>query len=351
MHVKNMYVKNSIITLSLLFVSLSTVKANELSVLFKQVDPAVVILRIFERTPSIDKNTPEKMTSIEGLGSGVVISADGKVLTAAHVVHLADSIHVEFKDGTKSIAHVVASEPNADIALLKLETVPKNLKYVDLADSDKVSPGDKVFIIGAPYGIGHTLTAGYISGRRTPDTQTAFSDSEFFQTDAAINQGNSGGPMFNYQGKIIGIVSHILSRSGGFEGMGFAVTSNTAKNLLLNKKSFWSGIDGTILSGDLANIFHLPQKTGVLVERVAQDSMGQKAGILAGDTLAIINNKKMILGGDVLLSLDGIPLGTQASYTKVREKIRSRKPGEILKLRLLRGSQIKIVKITIPDNY
>jgi len=346
-----MYIKNSIFALSLLLVSASAVNASELSSLFKQVDPAVVILRIFERTPSINKQTKEKMTSIEGMGSGVVISADGKVLTAAHVVHLADSIHVEFEDGTKSIARVVASEPNADIALLQLETVPKNLKFVKLANSDQVSPGDKVFVIGAPYGIGHSLTAGYISGRRSPDTQTAFSDSEFFQTDAAINQGNSGGPMFNYKGEIIGIVSHILSRSGGFEGMGFAVTSNTAKNLLLNKKSFWSGVDGTIINGDLAKIFHLPQDTGILVERVAMNSMGQKAGILAGDTLAVIDNKKMILGGDVLLSLDGIPLGTQTSYSKVREKMRSRKPGEILKLRLLRGSQIKVVKITVPEKY
>jgi len=346
-----MHIKLYIVSFSLFFVSITAVSASELSALFKQVDPAVVILRVFERTPSINNQSQKKMTSIEGLGSGVVISADGKILTAAHVVHLADSIHVEFKDGTKSIAHVVASEPNADIALLKLETVPKNLKLAKLANSDTVNPGDKVFIIGAPYGIGHTLTAGYISGRRSPKTQTAFSDSEFFQTDAAINQGNSGGPMFNYQGEIIGIVSHILSRSGGFEGMGFAVTSNTAKNLLLNKKSFWSGVDGTVIKGNLAKIFHLPQKTGILVERVAMDSMGQKAGILAGDTLAVIDNRKMILGGDVLLSLDGIPLGTESSYKKVREKMRSRKPGEILKLRLLRGSQIKVVKITVPETY
>jgi len=346
-----MYLKTSMIAISLFLLSLSTVNANELSTLFKQVDPAVVILRVFERTPSINTNAKEKMTSIEGLGSGVVINADGKILTAAHVVHLADSIHVEFEDGTKSMARVVASEPNADIALLKLETVPKNLKHVNLANSDSVNPGDKVFVIGAPYGIGHTLTAGYISGRRSPDTKTAFSDSEFFQTDTAINQGNSGGPMFNYKGEVVGIVSHILSRSGGFEGMGFAVTSNTAKNLLLDKRSFWSGLDGRILDGDLAKIFHLPQDTGVLVERVAADSMSQKAGILAGETLAQIGNKRMILGGDVLLSLDGIQLGTQASYTKIREKIRSRKPGETLKLRLLRGSQIKIVKIIVPDKY
>ena len=154
----------------------------------------------------------------------MLISKDGKVLTAAHVVQTADTVSVEFPNGEIVKAKVVSSEPPADIALLQLERVPASAVVAKLGDSDQVGVADQIFVVGAPYGISHTLTVGHISARRTPGgEQSELGLAEFFQTDAAVNQGNFGGPMFNMNGEVIGIVSHILSQSGGFEGLGFAV--------------------------------------------------------------------------------------------------------------------------------
>ena len=329
----------------------TTAFGGQLSNIFKKVSPSVVILKIYERTPFRQTKSKEKMVSIEGLGSGVLISEDGKILTAAHVVHLADSIHVIFSNGDEALAKVIASEPSADIALIQIEKIPKNIQYVPLANSDDVEVGDDVFIIGAPYGIGHSFTAGFISGRRKSESQEAFGGAEFFQTDAAINQGNSGGPMFNAKGEIIGIVSHILSKSGGFEGLGFAVTINTAKNLLLQNRGFWSGMEGRIIKGNLAEILHLPQETGYLVERVAQDSLLAKADIRAGEILANIDGVDMVLGGDIILSVEGIQVGKENSYASIINKMRTLKTGEKLNVRVLRGNQIKVAYITIPEKY
>ena len=230
-------------TIILIILAANDIAASELSDLFEKTSPAVVVLHTFERVAKINPATKERMTSVEGLGSGAIISKDGLIVTAAHVVHLADSIHVEFINGEKQLGKVIASEPTADIALIKVDKIPDEINPVVLSNSDNVTVGDDVFVIGAPYGIGHSLTAGLISGRRAAVDSSMFADVEFFQTDASINQGNSGGPMFNMNGEVIGIVSHILSKSGGFEGMGFAVTSNSAKQLLLEEKRIWSGVD------------------------------------------------------------------------------------------------------------
>ena len=140
-------------------------------------------------------------------------------------------------------ATVVAAEPAADLALLKLERVPNGIDPAHLGDSDELDTGEQVFVIGAPYGLRHTLTVGYVSARHAPATLSgSLVLGEFIQTDAAVNRGNSGGPMFNMQGDVVGIVSHIFSRSGQFEGVGFAVSSKTVEDLLLGRRSPWSGI-------------------------------------------------------------------------------------------------------------
>src|SRR2546428_13848763 len=200
--------------------------------------------------------------SVGGLGSGVLISPDGKILTAAPVVQTADAIEVEFLTGEPLRAPVLSSEPSADVALLQLEKAPRGPFVAKIGDSDSVEIGAPVFVVGAPLGASHTLTVGYISARRKPNaTLSGMSRAEFFQTDAAINQGNSGGPLFNMQGEVIGIVSYILSHSGGSEGLGFAVTSKVARQLL-EQKSFWSGVSGYMLSGDLAQGFNVPPPGG-----------------------------------------------------------------------------------------
>ncbi len=332
----------------LLFFGVSQVSASPLTDLFNKTNPSVVILHTFERVPKINPATKERMTSVQGLGSGVVISKDGLILTAAHVVHVSDSVHVEFKNGEKVLGKIVASEPTADIALVKLENIPKDLQPASIGDSDKVSVGEEIFIIGAPYGIGHSLTVGYISGKRMPPEKSMFADVEFFQTDAAVNMGNSGGPMFNMKGEVVGIVSHILTQSGGFDGIGFAVTSNSAKQLLLEEKRVWSGIDGQLLTDEMAGIFQLPQSAGALVQRVAEGSFAHKSGIKGGDIPAVIGGRELLLGGDILLNIENVPIKDEDSIKLIKKTIARKKPGEDVRITLLRKGQVVKVKAIMP---
>lgn len=260
------YIPQFFITL-LIFSSSYPTHAVSLERLFKKVNPAVVLINT-EKIASTNNGKTNSVNS-SGLGSGVLISEDGKVLTAAHVIQASDFINVQFLDGSIISAEVVTSFVAADIALLKLSQIPKNIKPAKLGDSNKVSEGAQVFVIGAPYGLSHSLTVGHISARHAPNTTVSELEmGEFLQTDAAINKGNSGGPMFNMDGEVIGIVSHILSQSGGSEGLGFALTSNTAKKLVLEKPSFWSGLKGYRLPVELARILNVPQTTALLVQKI-----------------------------------------------------------------------------------
>ncbi len=316
--------------------------AQRLGEAFKRVNPSVVVVRTKEKEVSVEERG---VVSVAGLGSGVLISADGKVLTAAHVVHTADTITVEFLGGEVVGARVIASEPQADVSLLQLDRVPAAAFVAPLGDSDAVEVGDLVFVVGAPYGIGHTLTVGHISARHQPrSVYLGMSLAEFFQTDAAINRGNSGGPMFSMAGEVVGIVSHIISKSGGFEGLGFVVTSNMARRLLLERKSFWSGLDGFVLSGTLAEVFNLPQPAGLLVQRVAQDSPAAAIGVRAGTTTATVDGQALVVGGDVILAVQGIQIDERSAYEKIVERLGQIHPGAQITITVLRaGRTIELV--------
>ncbi|HRH46002.1 MAG TPA: trypsin-like peptidase domain-containing protein, partial [Pyrinomonadaceae bacterium] len=282
------------------------------------------------------------LVSLPGLGSGVLVSSDGKILTAAHVVQAADYVSVEFIDGTRAAAHVMASYPLADVALLQLESFPANMVPAKLGDSDKMQVGDDIFIIGAPYGLSHSLTVGHVSGKHVSDeTLGSLSKIEIFQTDAAINQGNSGGPMFNTDGEVVGIVSRIVSRSGGFEGLGFAVTSNVARKLLFDSKSFWTGIDSYMLSDDLAKVFNLPQAAGLLVLRAAENSPASDLRIQAGTVRANIGGEELIIGGDIILEVAGIKVVADwSSLSEMQTALGKLQPGEKYSVKVLRSGQI-----------
>ena len=225
---------------------------------FKRVGGAVVVVRTIERVPGPRRFKAREMRA-PGLGSGVLISADGKVLTAAHVVQTADAVGVEFAGNEIIEAKILASDPAADLALLQVERVPAGVQAATLGNSDQTQAGDQIFIVGAPFGISRTLTVGYVSARRRPNvTFGSMETAELFQTDAAINSGNSGGPMFNLAGEVIGVVSGIVTRSGGSEGLGFVVTSNMARQLLIAEPTVWSGVEGYLLTGDLARVFNVP---------------------------------------------------------------------------------------------
>jgi serine protease Do len=316
----------------------------QLRKLFSESNPSVVVIKTVERKmPPVSQSG---LVSLPGLGSGVLITADGKVLTAAHVVQAADYVGVEFADGQSVPAHVIASYPLADVALLQIERVPSGIAPARLGDSDKMQVGDDVFIIGAPYGLNHSLTVGHVSGRRSSNGAVGgHTKIELLQTDAAINQGNSGGPMFNMSGEVVGIVSQILTRSGGFEGLGFAISINVARKLLFEKKSFWTGVDGYMLSDETARIFNLPQPAGLLVLRVANNSPATDLGLQGGTVRANVGGEELIVGGDIILEIAGVAIAGDLSTVPVIEaRLEKLQTGQPYTVKVLRLG--KIVELT-----
>jgi serine protease Do len=301
-----------------------SIDAQTVGDVFRKANPSVVVIR----AKGSDVEGAGGLTRFNETGSGVLISADGKVMTAAHVVHAMDDITVEFLGGETVPARVVSSEPAADLSLLQLARVPKGALVASMADSDSVRVGDPVVIIGAPYGLSHSMSAGWISARWPANTvYRSMPLADFLQTDATINTGNSGGPMFNMAGEVIGIVSHNISKSGGSEGLGFVVTINTGKRLLLERPSFWSGLEGRLISGPIAQILNLPQPTGYLVKSVARGSAGDSVGLRGGTVLATIMGEQLVVGGDIILAVQGIPVGEVTDHRRVRDLLEAVPPG------------------------
>jgi S1-C subfamily serine protease len=324
-------------------------EAQVLRDVFRRVSSSVVVVTTAQR--EVVARPRSQLVMAASLGSGVLISRDGEILTAAHLVETADAVLVQFSGGETAEAKVIASEPAADVALLKLNgPPPAGAVVARLGDSDRVEVGDQVFVVGAPHGVSYTLTVGYVSARRRLDTRASgLSSIEFFQTDAAINQGNSGGPMFNMAGEVVGIVSAIISKSGGSEGLGFAATSNMARRLLLDQRSFWGGLSGVLLAGDSARIFNVPPPgVGMLVQHVARGSPAAAIGLQGGSARATIEGENLILGGDIVLAVQGIPLEI-GNYERIRAALSRLGPGESIRVRILRkGEQFELKAVVAP---
>ena len=315
-------------------------QASPLRETFRRVQRSVVVVRTVKETAAL---LPQQgIGSVAGVASGVLISQDGKVLTAAHIVQTADQVAVELADGQRVPARVLASVTSADVALLQLDVVPPGLAPAHLGDSDTVEVGDDVFVVGAPYGLSRTLTVGHISGRQVaPSSLAPMAAREFFLTDAAVNPGNSGSPLFNRQGDVIGIVSSILSRSGGFEGLGVAATATMARRLLLERKPFWSGMEGILIQGDLAGVLNLPQPAGFVVQRVAAGSLGGRLGIRPGAFRISVEGSDLLLGGDIILAVNGMEiLADDAALDRLYARISALEPGEKVVTRVLRAGHI-----------
>ncbi|MCG8376703.1 MAG: trypsin-like peptidase domain-containing protein, partial [Chlorobiales bacterium] len=261
---------------------------------------------------------------------------------AAPVVHVADIVTVRFKDGRKVGARVVGSAVRADVALLRLNEVPDGLTVADLGDSDAMDIGDQVFVVGAPYGIDHTLTVGHVSGRRSlKGFANQLVNIEFLQTDASINRGNSGGPMFNMDGEVVGIVSSISSSSGGSEGLGFAASINTARDLLLKQQSIWTGMEAYFLSGPISKALNVPQESALLVQRVAENSPSKLLGLVPGSIPVRIGREEFLLGGDIILEVQGIPVAADYRTMKaLQEAMLFTTSGRSVTIKVLRGGKI-----------
>ena len=339
----------SSLALTCLLSPATTACSQQIGQVFHEVSNAVVIVRTVEQ--AVPEFPNQQAASIGGLGSGVLISEDGKIMTAAHVVQTAEQVEVEFRNGQKIPAKVIAAQPAADVALLELQgAIPSGVTPVKLGDSNSSQVGDQVFVVGAPLGISYTLTVGHLSGRRIKHLfYDTMMPAEFFQTDAAINQGNSGGPMFNLKGEVIGIVSHMITRSGGSEGLGFATTSNMARRLLLDSPSMWSGMESLPIPVEISGAFNIPPPGhGLLVQKVARGSPAARLGLQGGNLKATILEQDMFLGGDIIVAAMGIPVGSAEGYTRISETITRTKRGEKIWVDILRGGQIQTLTMAKP---
>lgn len=258
-----------------------------------------------------------------GMGSGVIVSADGTILTNAHVIDGAERITVLLNDNKSFEAKVVGTDKPSDLAVLKIEA--QNMPFLNLGNSDSVRVGDIVLAIGNPLGIGQTVTAGIISakGRRTGLSDGSFED--FLQTDAPINRGNSGGALVNLNAELIGINSQILSTSGGSIGIGFSIPSNMAKSVmeqLLTNGKVRRGRLGVVIQNitdETAQALELKERTGVLVSNVQAGSSAEKAGVKRGDIISAINGEKIDDGNVLRNKVAGTLPGTEMKLTVLRE--------------------------------
>jgi len=315
-------------------------RAQNLDDIFRKVNPSVVVVRAKGRDVGAGG-----VTRFNETGSGVLISASGKVMTAAHVVNAMDEITVEGVAGEVVRAKIISSDAAADVSLLQLERVTAAMQVARIGDSSTVRVGQQVMVVGAPYGLAHSMSVGWISARWPANT--IFRDmplAEFFQTTATINTGNSGGPMFNMAGEVIGIVSQNISKSGGSEGLGFVVTINSAQKLLIERKVFWSALQGIVLTGDLAAIFNVPAPAGFLVKTVSQGSQAWNMGLQGGDRIVTVGGREIALGGDIILSVDGIPVVSEDNIEKIRNRLAVAPPGTPFKMNVLRAG--KIIELT-----
>jgi serine protease Do len=326
----------ALLVLTLLFTAPSRGEAQSLNEVYRRVSTSVVVIRA--RGQEV---TAEGTTRFKEIGSGVLITPDGKVATAAHVVHTMEDITVEFLGEEPVPARVVASEPWADASILQVSVVPRGATVSKLADSDPVVVGDPVIIVGAPYGLSYSMSQGIISARWPPNTVTKdFPLAEFFQTDAVINTGNSGGPMFTRAGELIGIVSHNITKSGGSEGLGFVITSNTVKSLVVERNRGWFGVEYMPVSGAMAQALNVPPPGGMLVKQVAKGSVSERIGLKGGDRVAIVEGQEIVVGGDVLLSVQGIPMTNSEDRAKVIKALETLKVGDDLRVTIFRDNKV-----------
>ena len=330
-----------IFTLLTLF-SLLTAYSQSLADLYKEVNSSVVVIDIISVSPEKSGDQIELVTQ-QSQGSGVLISPEGLIWTAAHVVQSAEEVQIEFLDGDIYQGEVLTSNEEADVALVRISGnfQLKNKKVAKIGDSDKVQVGEDVFVLGAPHGFKQSLSRGILSGRFSPEgLMNDFVKIEFLQTDASINPGNSGGPMFNMKGEVIGIASRIYTNSGGFEGIGFVMSSNVANKLLMEEASIWGGMESLLLTGSMAAALNVPQESGLLVMNVSSKGAAGQLGIQGGYIPAIIDGVELMMGGDIILEMAGIPIKDVNSLFEIRKKIISIPTGKEITMTILRNGKV-----------
>ena len=285
------------------------------------------------------------------LGSGFVIDKAGHIVTNYHVVRGASSIQVSFSNNERIKASVVGLDPSTDIAVLKVHVKSRALKSLPLGNSDAVRVGDQVIAIGNPFGLDRSVTSGIVSAvQRRIEAPNQLSISHVIQTDAALNHGNSGGPLLNAQGEVIGVNAQIETggQSQGNVGIGFAIPINTVRTVaaeLIKKgkvEHAFLGIEGKTLTPNIARLFHLPVTSGVLVAAVRPSTGAADAGLKAGTNQVTVEGESWPAGGDLIVKADGQRVG---SIERLIDLIAAKQPGDKVDLEVIRGS--KRIHVTV----
>ena len=288
------------------------------------------------------------------IGSGFVIDKTGHIVTNYHVVEGADIVTVSFSNRDTVKAEVVGTDPSSDLAVLRVNTSASALTPLPLGNSDAVQVGDPVVAIGNPFGLDRTATAGIVSAlQRLITAPNRFTIDHIIQTDAPINHGNSGGPLLNARGQVIGVNTQIETggdTATGSVGIGFSVPANTVKDVVAQilrtgrVDHAYLGISGQAVASDVAGTYNLPVKFGVLVESVTNQSGADKAGLHGGQRQVVVAGETFVLGGDIIVSFDGQKI---SSIEELRDAVAAHKPGEKVRLVIFRGANKTSVTVTL----
>jgi putative serine protease PepD len=282
-------------------------------------------------------------------GSGFVYDAQGHIVTDQHVIDNASSISVKFSNGASYKATLVGQDASSDLAVIKVNAPASLLHPLTVADSSTVRVGDEVVAIGSPFGLQGTITSGIVSAlHRDIEAPNHFTITDTIQTDAAINHGNSGGVLLNASGQVIGVTAQIDSESGGNDGVGFAIPSNTVQSVvsqLVGGKSVqrgWLGVSAETIPSDVAAQLNLA--AGVELKTVTPDSPAAKAGLKAATGSQVVNGQNYATGGDVITAVDGQAVD---SFDALQTAIAGKKPGTQVTLTVVRDGETKQITVTL----
>jgi len=283
-----------------------------------------------------------EMVPTRALGSGFLISPEGRILTNNHVISGSSKIEVRFSDGSRYTAKVLVADRADDLALIQIDP-KKKVPFLKLGDSDALQVGQKVLAIGNPFGFSGTLTTGIVSsmGREIRNENSTLEG--LIQTDAAINEGNSGGPLLDSQGNVIGINTAILAPSGGNIGIGFAMPIHRAKAMLEDfrvGKSFGRprfGASTVFIAGDLAAELKLPTNGGLLIQEVGRGSAAEKAGLKGYSDVVLVGNERLGVGGDFITEVDGKPVTESDALAR---EIARKRPGDTITVKVFRAGKL-----------
>ena len=324
-------------------------KDEEINIhVFEKVHPAVVNIV----ATTLGLNFWMQVVPREGQGSGFIIDSKGYILTNNHVVEKAQKIIVTLSGGKKFSATLVGRDPDSDLAVIRISAV-SNDKVAPLGNSDQVRVGQKAIAIGNPFGLSHTLTTGIVSAiNRSIMTGENTQIDDLIQTDAAINPGNSGGPLLNSNGEVIGINTAIFSLSGGYQGIGFAIPINRAKQiatqLITSGKVArpWLGIQGVSINEELSEGLGLGTDKGVLIIGIVRGSPADQAGLRGGRRRIIVGGMELLIGGDIITGIDGYPV---TGHNELVRLISEMPVGQTITLQIYRDRRAMDMQVTLAE--